>query len=47
MLTLVLIDLQYEQNVVFNFEKGSNDQNHSSDFHNTAKNLAQQNFPLS
>ena len=28
MLTFILIDLRYEQNVVFNFEKGSNSQNH-------------------
>ena len=27
MLTLILIDLQYEQNIVFSFEKGSNGQN--------------------
>ena len=48
MLTLILTDLQYEQNVVFNFEKGSNGQNNSSsDFHNTTKKSAQQNFPLS
>ena len=37
MLNLILIDLQYEQNIVFNFEKGSNDQDQST---------AQQNFPL-
>ena len=30
MLILVLIDVQYLQNVVFCFEKGSNGQNHSS-----------------
>ena len=30
MLILVLIDIQYMQNVVFSFEKGSNGQNHSS-----------------
>ena len=30
MLTLVLIDVQYIQNVVFSFKKGSNGQNHSS-----------------
>ena len=30
MLILVLIDVQYIQNVVFCFEKGSNGQNHSS-----------------
>ena len=47
MLTLILIDLQYEQNIVFNFEKGSNGQNHSSsDSHNTTKKSTQQNFPL-
>ena len=47
MLTLILIDLQYEQDIVFNFEKGSNGQNHSSsDFHNTTKKSTQQNFQL-
>ena len=30
MLILVLIDVQYIQNVVSSFEKGSNGQNHSS-----------------
>ena len=30
MLILVLIDVQYIQNVVFSFEKASNGQNHSS-----------------
>ena len=29
MLILILIDVQYLQNVVFSFEKGSNSQNHS------------------
>ena len=29
-LILILIDVQYSQNVVFNFEKDLNDQNHSS-----------------
>ena len=34
MLAMVLIDVQYIQNVVFRFEKGSNVQIHSSsDFH--------------
>ena len=34
MLILILIDVQYLQNVVFSFAKGSNCQNHSSsDFH--------------
>ena len=38
MLTLILIDLQYKQNVVFNFEKGWNGQNHpSSDSHHNKK----------
>ena len=47
MLTFILIDLQYEQNVVFNFKKASNGQNHfSSDSHNTTKKSAQQNFSL-
>ena len=30
MLILILIDVQYIQNVVFSFEKSSNGQNHSS-----------------
>ena len=30
MLILILIDVQYSQNAVFSFEKGSNRQNHSS-----------------
>ena len=30
MLTMILTDVQYIQNVVFSFEKGSNDQTHSS-----------------
>ena len=30
MLVVVLIDVQYIQNVVVSFEKGSNGQNHSS-----------------
>ena len=34
MLILILINIHYSQNVVFSFEKGSIDQNHSfSDFH--------------
>ena len=38
MLTLILIDLQYELNVVFNSEKNSNGENHSSsDSHSTTK----------
>ena len=47
MLTLILIDLQYKQNVAFNFEKGLNGQNcSSSDSYNTTKKSVQQNFPL-
>ena len=47
MITLILIDLQYEQNVVFNFEKGSHGENHSSsDSHRTTKKSVQQNFSL-
>ena len=30
MLILILIDVQYSQNAVFSYEKGSNRQNHSS-----------------
>ena len=46
-LLLILIDLQYVQNVILNFEKGSNGQKHSSsDSHNTTKKWTQQNFPL-
>ena len=38
MLTLILIDDQYVQNVVFSFEKSSNGQNHfSSDFQHSTK----------
>ena len=38
MLILISIGAQYLQNVVFSFEKGSNDQNHSfSSFHHTMK----------
>ena len=38
MLILILIDVQYLQNVVFNFEKGLNGQNYSSsDFHRHIK----------
>ena len=40
MLILILMDVQYLQNVVFRFKKGSNGQNHSSfDFHNPIKNF--------
>ena len=37
MIVLVLIDIQYLQNVAFNFEKSSNSQNHSSDSHQLIK----------
>ena len=43
MLILILIKVQYLQNVVFIFEKNLNDQNHSSDFHHPIKNPPQQN----
>ena len=46
MLTLLLIDDQYVQNAVLNFEKTSNDQNHSSDSHQPTKKFPQQNFPF-
>ena len=47
MLILILIDVQYLQKVVFSFEKGSNDQNHSSSgSHHPIKNPPQQNFKL-
>ena len=41
MLILILIDVQYSQNAVFSFEKGSNHQNHSSSSHHLVKK-----FPL-
>ena len=45
MLSLVLIDVQYLQNVVFSFEKDSNGQNHYlPDSHYSIKKLPQQNF---
>ena len=45
MLILILIDVQYLQNLVFSFEKGSNVQNHSlSDSHHSIKKFSQQNF---
>ena len=36
-LILILIDVQYSQNPVFNFEKGSSHQNHSSGSHHLIK----------
>ena len=46
MLILILIDVQYSQNTVFSFGKGSNSQNHSSSgsHHPGKKNPPQQNF---
>ena len=45
MLISILIDDQYLQKVVFNFEKGSNSQNHaSSGSHHPIKKYHQQNF---
>ena len=45
MLILILIYVQYLQNVIFNFEKGSNGQMHSSsDSNHSIKKLPQQNF---
>ena len=49
MLMLILIDVQYSQKAVFNFEKSSNRQNYiSSDFIYLVKNLHHQisNAPL-
>ena len=46
-LTLILIDVQYVQNVVFSFEKSSNGQNHSlSDSDHPTKKFTPQNLPL-
>ena len=45
MLILILIDVQYLQNLVFSFEKGLNVQNHSlPDSHHSIKKFPQQNF---
>ena len=47
MLILVLIDLQYLQNVVFSFAKCLNSWNHfSSDFHHPIKKFTLWNFPF-
>ena len=44
MLILILIDVQYLQNIVFNFQKSSNGQNHyTSVFHHPIK-KKQENF---
>ena len=46
MLILILIVVQYLQNVVFSFEKGSNGQKYSSSgSHHLIKKSPQQNFP--
>ena len=46
MLILILINVQYLQNVVFSFEKGSSGQNHSlSDSHQPVEKSHQVNFP--
>ena len=48
MLILILIDVQYLQNIVFSFEKGSNSQNHSSsDSHHLIKKSPQKNVTFS
>ena len=49
MLILILVDIQYLQNVVFSFEKDSNGQKHSSsDSHPPNKKIPpQQNVPFS
>ena len=49
MLILILVDIQYLQNVVFSFEQGSNGQNHFlSDSHSLdRKILPEQHFPFS
>ena len=47
MLTLILIDLRYKKNVVFNFEEDSNCQNHSSsDSYNMTKKISQAKFSI-
>ena len=48
MLILILIDVQYLQNLVFSFENGSNVQNHSlSDSHHSIKKFPLAKFPIS
>ena len=45
MLILILVNVQYIQNVVFSFQKGTNGLNDSSlDSHHLSKKIPQQNF---
>ena len=47
MVILILIDVQYLQNVVFNFEKGSEAQSHSSsDSDHPVKKFLPAKFPI-
>ena len=47
MLTLILIDDEFVQNVVLSLEKSATGQNHSSsDSHHSTKKIPQQNFPF-
>ena len=47
MLILILIDVQYLQNLVSSIEKGSNLQNHSlSDLHHSIKKIPPTKFPI-
>ena len=47
MLILILIDVQYLQNLVFSFENGSNVQNHSLlDSHHSIKKFPLAKFPI-
>ena len=46
MLILILVNVQYVQNVVFSFDKGLNGQDHSSGCHHPMKKSLQQNFLL-
>ena len=45
MLILILIDVQYLQNVDFSFEKGLNVQNHSSASYHSLEKSPSKNFP--
>ena len=47
MLILILINVQYLQNVVFSFEKGSNGQSHTlSDSYHLIQKVPREDFPL-